>query len=258
MKTLLLTIVLSGIGFAVERMIIPIKLMHNHLVSKQYFLKTSLFSAPILLLSFVLATYIGLRKEKEPFEVWKLAFRIRIVLVALSLIASLLPQFNVDHKELKTVYYFLLVAIASVYLVFSKLQGMSQSSLFAQISDRTCAGTYMSLCRTITEFGGSGTALIAAYLVDILTFKHCEPKQNMTIISNTSLSNRISSATNPGCTIVVNGVYILSLVCITVALMTNQFVNERLRQLYQLNKDLWKIHKSHKAHKESHQHPKSQ
>lgn len=83
------------------------------------------------------------------------------------------PLFKDANNEYPLYYYVLCLLINMGHTVFAYTMFVSQMSFYAQISDKTIGGTYMTFLNTISNLGGVWPQTLALYLANVLTFKYC-------------------------------------------------------------------------------------
>jgi PAT family acetyl-CoA transporter-like MFS transporter 1 len=137
--------------------------------------KLSLLAVPLTPLQIVLPLLIS-RYTNGPnpfnFFIKAIPFRLFMGLVAAAWV-YVTPYFKDANNEYPFYYYVICLIINMVHSVFAYSMFVSQMSFFAQISDKSIGGTYMTFLNTLSNLGGNWPSTSALYLASFLTFKTC-------------------------------------------------------------------------------------
>ena len=63
------------------------------------------------------------------------------------------PQFKEANNEYPLSYYFICLIINAIHSIFAYSMFVSMGSFFAQISDKSIGGTYMTFLNTLSNLG---------------------------------------------------------------------------------------------------------
>lgn len=261
MKSLVMILLLSGFGFAVQEHLTPLKLAEKHAeteIPKLFSWRLWLYMVPALLgvsLAIVTYYYMYVRKKLDtqvqvfkPFTYWKMAYQARLAIALIMVVIS----YFAPKQELAAGWYstglFLLIALTTVV---GKIISVLQDGFFATVADVRVGGTYMTMLKTFATFGDKCPSLLVSYLVDMVTMKMCMSCRSMLYcISNvtridmsySSRYKRVQCAYNSECTIALNATYFIGISCVIAGFfMFRQVFKPRLDRLTHLNVQFWCI-----------------
>ncbi len=109
------------------------------------------------------------------------------------------PQFKYGENEYPFYYYVICLFINMAHTVFAYTMFVSQMSFYAQISDKSIGGTYMTFLNTISNLGGVWPQTLALYLANYLTFKYCSSESLLADKSISNFTDTISLIKNNTC-----------------------------------------------------------
>ena len=172
------------------------------------------------------------------------------------------PQFRYGENEYPFYYYVICLLINMAHTVFAYTMFVSQMSFYAQISDKSIGGTYMTFLNTISNLGGVWPQTLALYLANFLTFKYCsseslkvDPKSDIsnstnftqvieTIKNNTCASEVLSKecvSLGGLCVTTIDAYYIETVACTVFAIFWIFQFKDVMYKLQNIPKSAWKL-----------------
>lgn len=140
--------------------------------------KLGLLAVPLAPLQIILPLIISkYTNGPKPFDFFikAIPFRLFMGLVVAGWVYAT-PMFKDINGEYPFYYYVLCLLINMVSSVFAYTMFVSQMAFYAQISDKSIGGTYMTLLNTLSNLGGVWPNTLALYAANYLTFKYCSPE----------------------------------------------------------------------------------
>merc|ERR1712127_558192 len=141
--------------------------------------------------------------------------------------------------------------------IFAYTMFVSQMAFYAQISDKSIGGTYMTLLNTLSNLGGVWPQTVALYLANVLTFKYCSSEKISSITNPNNYTdtitlmndNRCSSESDSASCVSLGGVcitqidayYIETIACTIFAIFWIFKFKGMLYKLQDLPKAAWKL-----------------
>jgi MFS transporter, PAT family, solute carrier family 33 (acetyl-CoA transportor), member 1 len=163
-----------------------------------------LLAVPLTPLQIVLPLIISkYTNGPRPLTFFLNAIPLRIFSGLLSaLLVYYTPYFKDQNGDFSMFFYSLCLIASLMHSVFTYFMFVSQMSFYAQVSDKSIGGTYMTFLNTVTNLGGNWPTTAALYVASFITIKKCvysiasKLSQNITesdfskkIIDNTCSSN---------------------------------------------------------------------
>jgi PAT family acetyl-CoA transporter-like MFS transporter 1 len=233
----------AKIGFAIESMSI-IKLIEAGVPKENL----SMLAVPLTPLQIILPLMIS-KYTNGPrpldFFVKSIPFRLGMGVIAAVWI-YFTPHFH-ENNLFPAYYYAICLLINFVHSIFMYSMFVSQMSFFAQISDKTIGGTYMTFLNTITNFGGTWPSTAALFLAGYITVRKCTTIQNgeALVISNNTCTNDLDIKTCTSmsglCSTTVDAYYVLAAGCTIFGLFWFIWAKNVVFKLQSLPKAAWKI-----------------
>ncbi|EJW77617.1 hypothetical protein WUBG_11474 [Wuchereria bancrofti] len=120
---------------------------------------------------------------------------------------------------------------------------VSLMAFFAQVSDPTIGGTYMTLLNTLSNLGGNWPVTLILSLTDHFTFKNCVVKGTKTILGscNTEVSMNQCTAEGNVCELAVDGYYIAVALCSVVGIIWYRLSFRKIRYFQEIPRKDWRI-----------------
>uniref|UniRef100_A0A1I8ES88 Acetyl-coenzyme A transporter 1 n=1 Tax=Wuchereria bancrofti TaxID=6293 RepID=A0A1I8ES88_WUCBA len=164
----------------------------------------ALFLVPLqVLLPWVVGKYIA---GPRPLNIFLLAYPYRIFLSGVfATMVWCTP--SLSSKDFPTLLYAVWIVAYCFHQVASYSMFVSLMAFFAQVSDPTIGGTYMTLLNTLSNLGGNWPVTLILSLTDHFTFKNCVVKGTKTILGscNTEVSMNQCTAEGNVCELAVDG-----------------------------------------------------
>ncbi|VDM19916.1 unnamed protein product [Wuchereria bancrofti] len=178
----------------------------------------ALFLVPLqVLLPWVVGKYIA---GPRPLNIFLLAYPYRIFLSGVfATMVWCTP--SLSSKDFPTLLYAVWIVAYCFHQVASYSMFVSLMAFFAQVSDPTIGGTYMTLLNTLSNLGGNWPVTLILSLTDHFTFKNCVVKGTKTILGscNTEVSMNQCTAEGNVCELAVDGYYIAVALCSVVGII---------------------------------------
>lgn len=157
--------------------------------------KLGLLAVPLAPLQIILPLLISkYTNGPKPFNFFirAIPFRLFMGLVVAGWV-YVTPQFRYGENEFPLYYYVICLLINMAHTVFAYTMFVSQMSFYAQISDKSIGGTYMTFLNTISNLGGVWPQTVALYLANVLTFKYCSSD---ILLASTKSASSLNNSTN--------------------------------------------------------------
>jgi len=208
-----LLLITCKIGFAAADSVTGLKLV-EYGVPKS---KLALLAVPMTPLQIILPLFISKYTKDKPLSLFMKAMPIRLVFGAV---------FVATVEWTKTVvrdsgtagpgysYYTTIIFIYALHQISVYTMFVSIMSFFAQISDPSVGGTYMTLLNTICNLGGNWPSTVALWLVDPLTTKICD-NDSANDCSSSALA-KLCKDGGSSCSTITDGYTIESIACMVV------------------------------------------
>ena len=169
-KTLSLILLTRSIAFASTDSLVHRKLMEKGM-KKEYIANLMMFITPLII---ILPGIISKKISSKPLNLFKLAYPARIIMIFFSM---LLLLYVPDFKKPTSLYFtFALFIFGIVQSILQTTMFVSTMGFFAEISDPIIGSTYMTLLNTLANLGSKWPNQFVLFLVNRLTWKHCDNK----------------------------------------------------------------------------------
>lgn len=224
--------------------------------------KLGLLAVPLAPLQVILPLVISkYTNGPKPFNFYikAIPFRLFMGLVVAGWV-YITPLFKDENNEYPLYYYVVCMLINMVHTIFTYTMFVSQMAFYAQISDKSIGGTYMTFLNTLSNLGGIWPQTLALYLVNSLTFKFCSSKKfesgsldlnspnytnTVMLINNNTCSSEVLSkeCTNLGgeCVTTLDAYYIETIVCTIFGIFWILNFKRIILGLQNLSKASWKL-----------------
>lgn len=152
--------------------------------------KLALLAVPLVPLQIILPLIVSkYTTGPKPMEVYVKAYPYRMIFAIFASIIVIITPYTIASDNSVPVYlYVILIVNYAFYQICLYCMFVAVMAFFAKISDPTVGGTYMTLLNTVCNLGGNWPTSIVLLLVDILTWKKCNPSSNFNA-DNGTLSN---------------------------------------------------------------------
>lgn len=152
--------------------------------------KLALLVIPLVPLQIVLPLVVSkYTTGAKPMEVYMKAIPYRIIFAIFASAIVWLTPFTIASDGSVPVYlYVILVVNYAFYQICLYCMFVAVMAFFAKISDPAVGGTYMTLLNTVCNLGGNWPTSIVLWMVDILTWKKCNPSSDFNA-ENATLSS---------------------------------------------------------------------
>lgn len=165
--------------------------------------KLGLLAVPLAPLQIILPLIISkYTNGPRPFDFFirAIPFRLFMGLVVAGWVYAT-PMFKDGNGDYPFYYYILCLVINMISSVFAYTMFVSQMAFYAQISDKSIGGTYMTLLNTLSNLGGVWPNTLALYAASYLTFKYCSPEKlpGDLALNATSYESTISAISGNTC-----------------------------------------------------------
>ncbi|CAG7824081.1 unnamed protein product [Allacma fusca] len=145
----------------------------------------------------------------NPMNVFIKAYPFRLVYgLVFALVVYFTPSFKLADGTFPFIYYAGIVVIYAIHQVAVYSMFVAVMAFFAQVSDPTVGGTYMTLLNTVCNMGGNWPSTLVLWLVDPLTSKSCTGGTVSNDCSSTDLKEECTKAGGK-CSVDVDGYYIM-------------------------------------------------
>jgi len=224
--------------------------------------KLGLLAIPLAPLQVILPLVISkYTNGPKPFNFFikAIPFRLFMGLVVAGWV-YITPLFKDENNEYPLYYYVVCMLINMVHTIFTYTMFVSQMAFYAQISDKSIGGTYMTFLNTLSNLGGIWPQTLALYLVNSLTFKFCSSKKfesgsldlnspnytnTVMLINNNTCSSEVLSkeCTKLGgeCVTTLDAYYIETIVCTIFGIFWILNFKRIILGLQNLPKASWKL-----------------
>ncbi|CAL8125309.1 unnamed protein product [Orchesella dallaii] len=213
-RKLVFFLITCKIGFAAADSVTGLKLV-EYGVPKS---KLALLAVPMTPLQIVLPLFISKYTKDRPLGLFIKAMPIRLLFGAVFIAVVEWTKNVIGSKgEPGVDYYVMIVAIYAIHQIAVYTMFVSIMSFFAQISDPSVGGTYMTLLNTICNLGGNWPSTVALWLVDPLTTKVCNNDP-----ANDCSSAELEKVCEDGkssCSTITDGYNIESVACIIIGFL---------------------------------------
>ncbi|OQS02747.1 acetyl-coenzyme A transporter [Thraustotheca clavata] len=159
------------VAFAATDAVSPLKLVEYGLKKEKMAMLT-----PILVpLGILLPVYLSQKiKKAEPLQlfVYGIPFRLLVgILYALIVVAT--PTVMSHHEDVHYYYYIFILGAGALHEVAANMMYVPQMAFFAQVSDPSIGGTYMTYLNTISNLGSKWPNSLSLAFVDAWTTQIC-------------------------------------------------------------------------------------
>lgn len=219
--------------------------------------KLGLLAVPLAPLQIILPLVISkYTNGPKPFDFFirAIPFRLFMGLVVAGWVYAT-PYFKDENNEYPFYYYVICVVVNMAHTVFAYTMFVSQMSFYAQISDKSIGGTYMTLLNTLSNLGGVWPQTLALYLANVLTFKYCSAdslpvdsinySKNLSLINDNACSSEIerNGCVSLGgvCITRIDAFYIETIACTLFGIFWLIKFKSIMKNLQDLPKAAWKL-----------------
>lgn len=142
--------------------------------------KLALLAVPLVPLQIILPLVVSkYTTGPKPMEVYLKAYPYRMIFAIFATAIVWLTPFTIGSDGVVPVYlYVILIVNYAFYQVCLYCMFVAVMAFFAKISDPKVGGTYMTLLNTVCNLGGNWPTSIVLWLVDVLTWKKCNPSSS--------------------------------------------------------------------------------
>ncbi|KAK7094194.1 acetyl-coenzyme A transporter 1-like [Littorina saxatilis] len=230
-----LILLTAKVTFAAADSMTSLKLIESGMPKE----RLALFAVPLVPIQIILPLMISKYTHgPRPMDIFLKAYPYRVLLGPIYALVVYWSHY-VQTKPGEFPWYFYVVTLLAygTHQVFVYMVFVAQMAFHAKISDPAIGGTYMTLLNTVANLGGNWPGTFFLWLVDHLTFKHCD----VTGLScDTKVTEAMCSEAGGKCVITTDGYYILTAICFFVGLGWLAWRRNKLRQLDSLPDSAWK------------------
>ena len=120
-------------------------------------------------------------------NVWLACFPLRLLFsLAMILVVYVAHLVALEDGGFPPLYYGSIITVFALYRAATFAMFVGLVAFFARISDPMLGGTYMTFFNTMSNLGNRWPISFNLWLVDMITYKQCSPKDDQT---NSTLSN---------------------------------------------------------------------
>lgn len=223
------------IAFAATDSVTGLKLIEAG-VHKEHIALMAIPLVPLqILLPLVISRYTA---GPKPLSVFLLAYPFRLIFGIIFAVLVWWTHIVKQPSGFPTYYYFVIVVCYGLHQVTVYSIFVSLMAFFAQISDPSIGGTYMTLLNTICNLGGNWPSTLALWFVDPLTSRTCEGAPQF----NCDTKELAAKCTDAGhkCITAVDGYYIETAICIFIGCLWLRWGKSAVRRLQSLPLSAWK------------------
>uniref|UniRef100_A0A6A7G8I2 Acetyl-coenzyme A transporter 1-like n=2 Tax=Hirondellea gigas TaxID=1518452 RepID=A0A6A7G8I2_9CRUS len=202
--------------------------------------KLALLSVPLtpvqVLLPFIISRYTAGPKPMDVF-INAIPYRMFFSLVFAGVV-YVTPWFQDSNGEYPAHYYALLVVVYVLHQITTNCMFVAVMAFFANISDPSVGGTYMTLLNTFTNLGGNWPTWVALRYVSDITWSYCS---STGAPCDTGPLQQACSKEDGKCNVVWDGYYIESAVCFVLGVVWYHYGTRVVRQLQSLKEHEWLV-----------------
>ncbi|KAG8179743.1 hypothetical protein JTE90_025076 [Oedothorax gibbosus] len=189
-----------------------------------------------ILLPLVISKYTN---GPKPMSVFLKAYPYRL---AFGLMYALLVwwtyQMKLEDGSFPVYYYVVIVFCYALHQIALYSMFVAAMSFFAQISDPSIGGTYMTLLNTVCNLGGNWPSTLALSLVDPLTTRTCD--NPLFSCDTKELGLKCTEAGNK-CLTTMDGYYLETVVCFVFGFLWLRWGRRTAQKLQNLPLSAWKV-----------------
>lgn len=239
-QTFCIFLLTCKVGFAAADSVTGLKLLEAGLHRENL----ALLAIPLVPVQIVLPLLISKHTGgRSPLDVFLKAYAPRLLL-GLVFMFLLSWTYRVKNPDgtFPIYYYAVIIVVYAVHQVTVYSIFVSLMAFHARVSDPAIGGTYMTLLNTVTNLGGNWPATAALWMVDSLTFSHCEGGTAARGWLPCSSKEDHNACTSQGgsCVTTIDGYNIEMVLCIVLGFLWLLYARRRAQWLQSLPLSAWK------------------
>ncbi|XP_076451618.1 LOW QUALITY PROTEIN: acetyl-coenzyme A transporter 1-like [Babylonia areolata] len=201
--------------------------------------RLALFAVPMVPIQIFLPLMISKYTHgPRPLDIFLKAYPYRVLLGPLyALLVYWSHYTQTTPGEFPWYFYVVTLMAYGIHQVFVYMIFVAQMAFHAKISDPAIGGTYMTLLNTVANLGGNWPTTFTLWLVDHLTFKHCDTTD---LSCNSKETEAACTEAGGKCVTTQDGYFILIAVCFVIGFVWLAWRRNRMRQLDSLPQSAWK------------------
>lgn len=235
MWTMVALLLTCKIGFAATDAATGLKLIEAG-VHKEHLALLAIPMVPLqILLPLVISRYTAGPRPLIPFLK---AYPYRLLFgPVFAVLVGWTHSVKLESGAFPTYYYAVILLFYAIHQVTVYAIFVSLMAFFAQVSDPSIGGTYMTLLNTLCNLGGTWTTTLALWMIDLLTFKVCENAPSLSC--DTKELALECEQTGRRCVTSVDGYYLETAFCVMFGFMWLRWGRSAARQLQSLPHSAW-------------------